>query len=244
MITALDMAKNERTIEVRFTVDTILPQVLVYGPIGSEQRDDVIVHVGFDEEMDPEGIVINVSGTSGSINGKGKNYFFEPDLPYSPGETYIVQIAGSDMAGNIAPVKTWQFTITDSLNLSGRVYGKNGIPIEGASIILGRGKITTTDEQGSFSIRAKLSETVLITTRKGYKDSVVDLNLTDLEDRRLPNIYMEVEEKNSDLKIPEFLGDPFTYIVLVLLLTILGLTAYLFRDQIRNLADRIRSKTG
>ncbi|MFW3146955.1 MAG: hypothetical protein ACMUIE_09110 [Thermoplasmatota archaeon] len=241
-ITAYDLAYNERTVDVYITVDNSPPLAIDWFPLGAGQDDDAVIGIIFNEDMDPGGISMEVENASGSVRQEGNGFIFETDERMEPGRTYIVSAIGTDLAGNPSVMKLWQFTVRDTVNLIGKVYGEGGVPLKGAVIVLGTGKSTTTDGEGSYNIQARLSETIIIASMEGYRDQKIELNLTSLDDRKIPNIYLEKVGGGGSFKVPSFLMDPFTYIVLVLVLVILVLAGYLMKDKIEDVMEKLRSR--
>lgn len=113
----------------------------------------------------------NTSGGSLSVNPQfgtsGTNFqneFNAPDTLFYPAEYCEIRLEASDSLGNTSVATRW-LTVTSSLNydLSGVVYGVDGLPAEGLTVWYynwdcGLQLSTVTDQDGQYSMAFDLSQ--------------------------------------------------------------------------------------
>lgn len=240
----IDRAGNEIIGTIDFTVDVSIPRIMSREPDGDDVEPDSSITIEFDEMMDSRSVEINVENRSGIVSGGPKAFSFTPDNPFEPGETYTVHANGRDIAGNPSNRVSWEFTIKDSALVFGFVYGPDGSPLEGASVVTSSGRVVESGPDGRYEIDLKISEKTLDIIKDGFISKRIDVNLTSTKDKRIPNIQLESEKDEMGRRLSRTFRDPYNYLVLLLVIIILSLTIYLIKGSpfVERTISRIRSR--
>ncbi|MGA1873017.1 MAG: carboxypeptidase-like regulatory domain-containing protein, partial [Thermoplasmatota archaeon] len=135
---------------------------------------------------------------------------------------------------------SWTFSITDEVVVTGTVYGPDGYPVSGARIVLDSGRTALTNGDGEFNITARMGQRTLLVIKEGFRTENIVLDLSPDRKGYGGNIFLEKEKDESGIVIPSFVSDPWTYVVISLILVILGLVGFLQRERFVKLMDRMR----
>ncbi|MGA1793673.1 MAG: carboxypeptidase regulatory-like domain-containing protein [Thermoplasmatota archaeon] len=243
-VAAVDKAGNMQAETVIFIMDRLRPTIIGYGPFGAGVQRPERIWMNFSEEMDARSLRISVGNLTGDLKHSGTNYTWAPDRKMEFGHSYQVSISGYDNAGNPLEFFSWTFSITDEVRVTGRVFDDNGNPITNARIVLDSGKTSLTEKDGSFNITARMGVRTIHVTKDGFKVKVIELDLSPDRNGHAGNIYLQKEERDNSFKVPGFVYDPWTYIVLFLILVILALFGFLLKDRVKEGVDMVRRKIG
>ena len=193
---AVDKAGNFNQTSVTFIVDTILPFVVAHSPVGDEVAVDAILNVTFSEPIDQTSVVI-FNGINGTYTWNGNTVTFIPASSLAYGTSYMVQVIGKDLAGNVVTYY-WNFTTASGGRISGIITDTNGNPIANATITLGSGLSTITDSSGRFSFdNVTAGSYNLSVTKEGYQTTYQDVIVTQGQGDDLGSLSVQSVETGS-----------------------------------------------
>ncbi|HEY3421490.1 MAG TPA: leucine-rich repeat protein [Methanomassiliicoccales archaeon] len=161
-IRATDNAGNNVTAIIPFTVDTVLPTVVMKSPSGNAESTVVGINITFSESMNRASTIISVAGVGGAVVWSGSNSVsFMPVSALRGWTNYSVSVNGTDLAGN--PItKSWTFRTALWGTISGVVHDYDGKPLANAVVKLIA--IPTAAQNSSLSLAASTGIVKVLTT--------------------------------------------------------------------------------
>lgn len=209
MIEAVDNVGNSCTSSINFSIDTIPPSVIDFGPMGTNIERDEAIFIDIGEEIDAFSVEFYiVPDVPGRISFAPTRIEFIPDNYLDAGIEYTIITRFSDHAGNQVGPYEWEFTIADYYLeglVKGYVVDKNGEYVLGAMVTIGN--ITGfTDIFGRFDLEVMPGELTIIIEKEGYTAYTGNLTLLPTQEVDLGKLILEggtspvVEE--DDEKIP------------------------------------------
>lgn len=131
---------------VSFTVDTIAPTVVSYGPTGLEVSISSPLSITFSEAVC--NLTVSLNGDVVAVSVSGAVVGADLDGLLVPGTEYLVEAFGTDEAGNAVEL-IWTFQTKPTVEVTGQILDADGNPVAGATVTIG-GQTVTTDEEGRF----------------------------------------------------------------------------------------------
>jgi hypothetical protein len=169
IVDVMDKAGNQVNVTVRFTIETVLPTVLDHSPVGTGNPIDAVVTATFSEEMNHTSVQVSMAGAIGALTWSGNTVIFTPSTALAYGTTFTVVVNGNDLAGNAMSALSWTFTTVQLSHIQGTVVLNNKWPAVNATVDLGNGITTLTDENGRFSFSVPAGQYDLTISKAGYQ---------------------------------------------------------------------------
>ena len=117
-LTVHDRAGNHRTETVWITVDTVPPEIVSYGPVGSGANVSESAFVRFSEDVREGSIEFIIIGISGQLRWENDTLFFDPASDFFHNRTYDVMVRAEDLAGNPGYFE-WSFRTEEEVETNG-----------------------------------------------------------------------------------------------------------------------------
>lgn len=194
-IETIDMVGNIGRKAVNFSIDTKLPSVHEFGPLGTDIERDEIIYMDLEEgDIDPSSLEFNITpGVEGNLTVTDLRIEFVPDELLVPGTEYTVSVNFSDHAGNRAGPYEWKFRIADHYlrgKVNGYVVDSYGEYVQGALVTVGN--ITTfTDIFGSFEMEIMPGDHLITIEKENYTAYEGNFTLLPTQDIDLGKLEME-----------------------------------------------------
>mgnify|MGYP006285758681 CR=1 FL=1 len=219
-IRAFDGVGNVAEESTTFTVDRTSPEILGYGPTGTDEPLNEPVYVSFSERMNTATPRFLIQGVNGNLVWKGDRAVFEPERRLEPGRTYNVSVSGTDLAGNALEPLEWTFTTTIFGKVRGMVVNDKGNSIDEAEIRIGD-IVAESRPDGGFFLELENGNYSLKINKDGYETKTLAINITAGEINDLGDIVME-KEKKEGINLLAVILVPVALILMVVLVVIFG----------------------
>ncbi|CAG0957191.1 Serine-aspartate repeat-containing protein D [Methanosarcinales archaeon] len=139
--------------------DLTSPAVIGNSPIGTDVPVTARITVNFSEEMNQSSVISSFStnpATNGSFSWIGNNMTYTPVLNLSYNTTYSVEIGtgAKDMANNMLPVYSWQFTtIPDTFQpwVISKTPGGTNVPVLSSINVTFSEEMNKSSAESAFS---------------------------------------------------------------------------------------------
>jgi hypothetical protein len=197
-IKVTDSAGNMMTATVSIVIDTMAPTITSKSPLGTGVPINATVAMTFSEAMDESSVL--VTGVTGTISWSERTLSLDPAANLAYGSTYVIAIAGHDLAGNQIAY-SWEFTAIGMSKITGKVLDDAGKPIVGANITLDTGESVLTNETGAFEFNVAPGNYTLTVWQDGIEVDHLDFLVSSGTDVDLEAIVLGTSSNNLDVLI-------------------------------------------
>jgi len=190
-VICFDLSGNSLSARRNFTIDTVIPYLLDFGPTGVIINTSQPIRFVLNEDVLPEDILFSIEPKppfNVSLEVSGDGYALVPSGNFTKGTTYNVIIWGHDTAGNPFGPYGWNFTIfretpgpppviVGPVWLSGRVVTESNVSLSGVVVTLDDTNATFTDRGGFFSFLVEPGNHTLLIIMSGFYDYQLMVNV-------------------------------------------------------------------
>jgi parallel beta-helix repeat protein len=216
----IDIAGNQAITELEVIVDRTVPEIISYGPIGSNIDPlSAVIYVELSEILDTNNMEFTVTDLTGTVIWDSANkLFFSYDETMLYGTTYTATIIGKDKAGNhLAPFQ-WSFSTDDRGYVKGRILDMSNFPIKNAVITIVGSNTTTPDGAGNFILTSSSGQKTIIIEAPGYLPFTREITIVAGETVDLGPIKLEEKIDKGTIKgrTVDENGDPILGVIVTL----------------------------
>jgi hypothetical protein len=223
-----DRAGNIKEKNLEFFVDTLAPDVIEFGPEGSNADTDSRIYLMLNEEISHAEVNLESPFIGGTIEIEDNMIEFNPLGDLEVGTEYTLGFRFQDLAGNSDDfILHFRTAMVESGwgSLRGVVRDGNGDPVGGITVSSDHSFETITDDNGMFILILPEGENRIEIEGEGFKKlaftvSIGSGEITEIREYRL--------EETSGGDGDQFLW-PLIVILLILIALVIGIIFFLVR---------------
>lgn len=226
LVIAYDINGNGGEISLDLIVDTVEPEIIDHQPNGIISRIPEYIDITFSEEMDPETMEVRSQMADTSISGSGNHFSIDPGEKLEFGRSYSFHITGSDLNGLSMVGTVVNFEISDITVIEGRIVDVNGRALEGATITLDTGKVTTSGKDGIFTLEERMGNITIYVTCDGFRRAETTIRSRPDRDNWAGTFRLEEDDTEVGSRISNFLSHPGNMLLtgILICVAIIGFT--------------------